>query len=198
MSAEGVRIERDWETMGMRGTGSHSVVLENAFVPEQAITLRRPCGEYHSVWNVILTVALPLICSAYVGVAEAAAEKALASAKRKGNDGVNVLVIGEMQTELTAAQIALESMIANVDELNVEPGIEHADRSLIRKTIVTEAVKRTAEKALEATGGSGYFRAFGLERILRDAQAAQFHPMPAKKQHYFTGRVAMGLDPVAR
>lgn len=198
MSAEGVRIERDWETMGMRGTGSHSVVLENAFVPEQAITLRRPCGEYHSVWNVILTVALPLICSAYVGVAEAAAEKALASAKRKGNDGVNVLVIGEMQTELTAAQIALESMIANVDELNVEPGIEHADRSLVRKTIVTEAVKRTADKALEAAGGSGYFRAFGLERILRDAQAAQFHPMPAKKQHHFTGRLAMGLDPVEK
>jgi hypothetical protein len=37
----------------------------------------------------------------------------------------------------------------------------------------------------------------GLERILRDAQAAQFHPMPAKKQHHFTGRLAMGLDPVA-
>ena len=137
-------------------------------------------------------VALPLICSAYVGVAEAAAEKALASAKRKGTDGVNVLVIGEMQTELTAAQIALESRIANVDELNAEPGIEHADRSLIRKTIVTEAVKRTADKAIEAAGGSGYFRAFGLERILRDAQAAQFHPMPAKKQHLFTGRLAMG------
>jgi alkylation response protein AidB-like acyl-CoA dehydrogenase len=63
---------------------------------------------------------------------------------------------------------------------------------------VTEAVKRTADKALEATGGSGYFRAFGLERILRDAQAAQFHPMPAKKQHHFTGCLAMGLDPVAR
>jgi hypothetical protein len=30
---------------------------------------------------------------------------------------------------------------------------------------------------------------------LRDAQAVQFHPMPAKKQHYFTGCVAMGLGP---
>jgi len=35
-----------------------------------------------------------------------------------------------------------------------------------------------------AMGGSGYFRAFGLERILRDAQAVQFHSMPAKKQHH--------------
>jgi alkylation response protein AidB-like acyl-CoA dehydrogenase len=85
-----------------------------------------------------------------------------------------------------------------VNELDVEPAIEHANRSLIRKTIVAEAVKRTADKALEAAGGGGYFRRLGLERILRDAQAAQFHPMPAKKQQRFTGRLAMGLDPVAQ
>jgi hypothetical protein len=82
-------------------------------------------------------------------------------------------------------------MVSNANELDVEPGIEHANRALIRKTIVADAVKREAEKALEATGGAGYFRRLGLERILRDAQAAQFHPMPAKKQHRFTGRLAM-------
>ena len=96
------------------------------FVPERAITLRRPCGEYHPVWDVILTVALPLICAVYVGMTEGAAERVRAIAARKGDDGVNTLRIGEMQTELTTAQIALESMIANVNELNVEPRIEHA------------------------------------------------------------------------
>jgi len=197
MTAEGVRIHRVWETMGMRGTGSHTVVLENVFVPEQAISLRRPCGEYHPVWNVILTVALPLICAAYVGVAEAAAEKARASAAGKGDDGINTLVLGEMENELTTAQIAIESMTANVNDLDVDISVEHANRSLVRKTIVAEAVRRAADKALEATGGSGYFRASGLERMLRDARAAQFHPMQAKKQHRFTGRMAMGLDPVA-
>lgn len=197
MAAEGVHIDRVWETMGMRGTGSHTVVLENVFVPEQAVALRRPCGEYHPVWNLILTVALPLICAAYVGVAEAAADMARASAARKGDDGVSAILLGEMENELTTAQIALESMIANVNDLDLEPGIEHANRSVIRKTIVTEAIKRTVDKALEATGGSGYFRRSGVERMLRDAQAAQFHPMQAKKQHRFTGRLAMGLNPVA-
>jgi acyl-CoA dehydrogenase len=198
MAANGVSIDRVWEVMGMRGSGSHTVVLNNVFIPEQSITLRRPCGEYHPVWNVILTVALPLICAVYVGIAEAAAEKALTIAAPKGDDGVNALAIGEMQTELTTAQIAFESMVANANELDVEPGIEHANRALIRKTIVAEAVKRAADKALEATGGAGYFRRLGLERILRDAQAAQFHPMPARKQHRFTGRLAMGLDPTVK
>jgi alkylation response protein AidB-like acyl-CoA dehydrogenase len=198
MAAEGVRIDHVWRAMGMRGTGSHTVVLENVFVAEEAIALRRPCGEYHPVWNTILTVALPLICAAYVGAAEAAAGKGRASAASKGDDGTNAFLVGEMENELTTAQIALESMIENVNNLDVEPAIEHANRALVRKTIVAEAVERTARKALEATGGSGYFRTPGIERILRDAQAALFHPMQPKRQHLFTGRLAMGLDPVAR
>jgi alkylation response protein AidB-like acyl-CoA dehydrogenase len=196
--ADGVSIDPVWKAMGMRGSGSHTVVLNNVFVPEHSITLRRPCGEYHPFWNVNLTVALPMVCAVYVGMAEAAAEKALTIAAAKGDDGVNALAIGEMQTELTTAQIALESMVANANELDVEPGIEHANRALIRKTIVAEAVKRETEKALEATGAAGYFRRLGLERILRDAQAAQFHPMPPKKQYRFTGRLAMGLDPTVQ
>jgi alkylation response protein AidB-like acyl-CoA dehydrogenase len=82
MAAEGVQIDRVWETMGMRGTGSHTIILENVFVPDQAITLRRPCGQYHPVWDVILTVALPLTSAVYVGIAEAAAEKRLGQSRR--------------------------------------------------------------------------------------------------------------------
>jgi hypothetical protein len=54
------------------------------------------------------------------------------------------------------------------------------------------------EKALETVGGGGFFRSMGLERLLRDIQAAQFHPLQAKRQHRFTGRVALGLDPVGK
>jgi alkylation response protein AidB-like acyl-CoA dehydrogenase len=86
---------------GHAGLGIAYRVLNNVFVPEQSITLRRPWGDYHPVWNVILTVALPMICAVYVGMAEAAAEKALTVATAKGDDGVNALAVGEMQTELT-------------------------------------------------------------------------------------------------
>lgn len=196
LRADGVRIDRVWQTMGMRGTGSHTVILENVFVPEQAISLRRTRGAYHPVWDVILTVALPLICAAYVGVAEGAAEIVRSSAARKGDDGVGPLLVGEMINDLTMAQIALDSMIGNASDLEFEPDIERANRALVRKTLVAEAVIRMGEKALEATGGGGYFRAMGLERLLRDIHGAQFHPLPAKKQHRFTGRLAIGLDPV--
>ena len=196
MSAPGVAIERDWEAMGMRGSGSHTVAVEDVFVANEAISLRRPCGEYHPIWNVILTFSLPLICSAYVGVAEAAAEKGVMAARRR-RDALTAVVVGEMQNELTTAQIGLESMIANTGGFDADVTIERANGALIRKTIVAEAVRLTSEKALEASGGSGYLRSSGIERLLRDIEAAQFHPMPAKEQQLFTGRLAMGLDPVS-
>ncbi len=52
------------------------------------------------------------------------------------------------------------------------------------------------EKALETVGGGGIFRSLGLERLVRDIHAAQFHPLQAKRQHRFTGRAALGLNPV--
>jgi alkylation response protein AidB-like acyl-CoA dehydrogenase len=45
-------------------------------------------------------------------------------------------------------------------------------------------------------GGSAFYRRRGLERLLRDVQGAQFHPLSEKKQHIFTARVALGLPPV--
>jgi hypothetical protein len=56
----------------MRGTGSNDVLLENVFVPETAISLRRPRGSWHLFFNLNVIVAQPLLMSVYLGVAEAA------------------------------------------------------------------------------------------------------------------------------
>ena len=57
---------------------------------------------------------------------------------------------------------------------------------------------QTVEKAFEVVGGGALFRSVGLERLLRDLHGAQFHPLQEKRQHLFTGRVALGLDPVSQ
>ena len=82
-AADGVSIEETWDTMGMRATGSHTVVLDDVFVPEAAVALVRPAGVWHPVWNTVVGAAMPLIMSVYVGVAEAAVERALALAAKR-------------------------------------------------------------------------------------------------------------------
>jgi alkylation response protein AidB-like acyl-CoA dehydrogenase len=193
LSAAGVHVGNNWKAMGMRGTGSHTVVLANVFVPVDAIGARRPMGKYHQLWDIVLTVALPLISAAYVGIADAAAAIARRRAARRQDD-VTATLVGEMANELTTASLALDSMTSLANDFDFEPSIETTNEILIRKTIATQAVIGTASKALEVAGGSGYLRPFGLERLIRDAYAGQFHPLMPRKQHLFTGRVMMGLN----
>ena len=47
--AEGVSVLDDWDVMGMRGTGSQTIVFDKVFVPESAIALERPKEGFHMV-----------------------------------------------------------------------------------------------------------------------------------------------------
>ncbi|MBN9005795.1 MAG: acyl-CoA/acyl-ACP dehydrogenase [Rhizobiales bacterium] len=195
-SAPGIALADDWQTLGMRATGSQTVVMENVFVPDDAIALRRPRGKFHPAWNVILTVALPLIMSVYAGVAEAAADIGTELARKRLNDPIVPYLLGELANELTRVQLATDDMVRLANDFDVTMGLEVTSPMLVRKTIVAEGVLSTVEKAMEAAGGAGFYRKAGLERLLRDAHGAQFHPLPAKRQHRFTGRIALGLDPI--
>jgi alkylation response protein AidB-like acyl-CoA dehydrogenase len=196
-AAPGLSLANDWHSLGMRATGSHTIVLEDVFVPDGAVALRRPRGRYHPAWNVILTVAMPLIMSVYVGAAEAAAAIARDQASKRQGDPVVPYLLGELTNELTAAQLAIDDMVRLANDLDFAMTLEVADAVLVRKTIVAGHALATVEKALEVAGGAGFHRRTGLERFLRDAHGAQFHPLPAKRQHRFTGRIALGLDPIA-
>ena len=197
LSAPGVGIEEDWNTLGMRGTGSHTAVLEDVFVPETAVSLRRPRGEWHPSWSVVLGAALPLIMAVYVGVAETAAAKATARARQAPPTPERLLSLGEMTNALTTAQLASADLLRLADNYGFDAGLELADGALVRKSICARAVLDTVHRALETVGGVGLSRTFGLERLLRDAHGAAFHPLPERVQQLFTARLALGLDVAA-
>ena len=44
--ASGVSLADDWHALGMRATGSHTVIFDKVFVPDGAIVLRRPRGRF--------------------------------------------------------------------------------------------------------------------------------------------------------
>lgn len=197
LQAPGVKIGDDWNTLGMRGTGSHSIELRDVFIPEEAIAARRPRGQWHPIWNVVVTVASPLYMAPYIGIAESSAELARAAAAKRAVDATLLQSLGELANQLTIAQMAWHEMVAITNDYDVAPTLDHVNRMLIRKTIAANAAIATVSKAMEVVGGGAYFCRFGLERLLRDVQGAPFHPLPEKKQHELTGRIALGLPPIA-
>lgn len=194
MTAEGVTVLDNWAPMGMRGTGSNSVKLENVFVPDEAIGAKRARGDFHAMWCVVLPMALPLIMSVYRGIAECAAEKARARCLNS-IDPVTPYLLGEMENALTTAQLAVDSMMDLVKDLEFTADVATVNEIVKRKTIAAAACKLTAEKAVEVCGGPGFLRPFGIESLLRDVMASHFHPLQEKRQLLFTGSLAMGQQP---
>ena len=195
-SADGVSVEQTWNTLGMRATGSDTVVLDDVVVPEEAVALIRPAGEWHPVWGTVVGAALPLIMTTYVGVAEVAAEGAVALASRRAERPDVAPIVGRMLGRLTSARDSVRAMIDSSANLSFDNTIDHASTTLARKTAATQAVIETVSLALEAGGGAAFARGSDIERLFRDVHGSLYHPLPADRQQRFTGRLALGLDPL--
>lgn len=193
--SKGIRIVETWNALGMRGTGSHDVVLDSVFVADDTVVARRPAGVWHPMWNVILPTAMPLICSAYVGIAEKSAELAIEAAKYRKAELAPA--VGDMLNSLATAQIALDDMVRLNANHGFSPTTDIASAILTRKTIVADAARNTVELAAELVGGPGFSRGHPIERNVRDVRAIHFHPLPSRRQHILSGRIALGFDPVA-
>lgn len=191
-SAEGVTILDTWDTMGMRGTGSHDVELKAVFVADAAVSGRRPQGKWHPLFHIISMIAFPLIYSAYLGVAEGARDAALEMARKKPANAGLVSLTGEMQNAVWTAETALAAMIATA--ATAQPGPETTSRVMTGRTVAGRAAIRTVELALEVAGGGAFYRKSPIERAFRDIQGARFHPLQEPAQLELTGRLALGLD----
>ena len=190
MNAKGISIVESWDTLGMCGTGSHDVVLEDVFVPDAAIAGRRKPGVWHPLLHIVSMVAFPIVYSVYAGIAEAASDIAVDMAGRR-HDPATVERVGALVTEREATRIALDSMVAFSEF--AEPGPDTTNTIFIHRALVARSALKTVELALEATGGAGYFHRLGLERLFRDVQGARFHPLQDPAQRRVAGRLALGL-----
>lgn len=192
MNAQGVAIETTWQAMGMRGTGSHDVVLSDVFVPDAAIALRREQGKWHFIFHLISMVAIPLIYAVYVGVAEAARDRAVQLAMKRRTDEHLCYMVGGLDNELTAAKLAFQHMISI--SISSQPGFETTNQIMTGRTLVAKAVLNVADLAMEVAGGSAFYRKLGLEKLFRDAQGVRYHPLREESQRKLSGQLALEWD----
>ena len=191
MSSPAVKVLDNWRTLGMRGTGSNDVVIDGHVVPEAAVAARRKAGEWHPLFHIISTIAFPLVYSVYLGVAESARDIALGVAKKKKPDQHAIQLAGRMDTELAAARLARDWMLAAV-RLDA-PSAETVNQVMMGRQLCARHAIAAVELAMELAGGAGFYRATGLERRFRDIQAARYHPLQAGPQAQYAGSMALGL-----
>lgn len=194
MKAPEVTVNDTWHALGMRGTGSHDVVIEDLFIPDAGVSLIRRAGEWHPAFQIIATTAFPLIYAVYLGVAEHARDLAIDLARRKPPTSYSLELAGRMETALRAARLAHRWMLEVMGRN--DPSAVTVNDMMIGRSLLADNAIRTVELALELAGGAGFYRRNGLERCFRDIQAARFHPLQSGPQAHYAGAMAFGL-PVA-
>jgi alkylation response protein AidB-like acyl-CoA dehydrogenase len=191
---EGVEIHGDWDALGMRASGSHSVTFAGVEVPHTALRGGFPAGDGEAYMDRNLTPGL-FHASASLGIAESAAAGVAASVASRGTPDARArTLVAENAIELGACRATLSRAATLVDEHDADVVALFAEVQAA-KAFVNEACARIVDRALALSGGAGYLNGHPLARAYRDVRAGSFmHPLGANRAYELLGDVALGRE----
>jgi alkylation response protein AidB-like acyl-CoA dehydrogenase len=190
--AAGVEIHNDWDALGMRASGSHSVTFADVAVPRSALRGGFAAGDTDAYMERNLLAGL-FHASASLGIAEAAASAATDAASRRGEpDARTRMLIAEIVIDLGACRATLSRSATLVDESDGDVVALFAETQAA-KAFINESAARIVDRALAISGGAGYVNGHPLARAYRDVRAGSFmHPLGANRAYELVGNVALG------
>jgi alkylation response protein AidB-like acyl-CoA dehydrogenase len=208
MDTPGISIERTWDAMGMRGTGTQTVVFDEANAPAEA-----NAGPFRNgLFNEFEWAALSF-SGVYLGAMEKAYEftrgvlrtKSM-GATMEGNDvalknlGYVQGALGEMYVLCRQSAYVVQQMCEDfiTDDMSEFSGSlpQRLGNLEIGKLTTTENAIKVVDLGMRAIGGSAYRRGHLLERLYRDMRSGPFHVLTTNQIIDQLGRFELGLfDP---
>ncbi|SDW21099.1 acyl-CoA dehydrogenase family protein [Paenibacillus sp. CF384] len=171
-----VSIVETWDTLGMRATGSHDVVLDGAFAGADSRLTGKGTDDGGG-W-------LLHIPACYMGIAIAARDYALAFARSYKPNSLDKPIaalptvqqtIGEMEVELRTARTLLYAAADRWDKEPTERTAMKPELGLAKYTVTNNAI-RVVDLAMRIVGATSLARANPLERYYRDVRAGLHNP----------------------
>lgn len=212
VNSPGFLRQDDWDALGMRASGSQSVVFEDCRVSQHAVTVAGPWGQWTPGALVSRTIGNLTLVAVFLGIAERARELAVQTArtdtKVKVGGALGLLpgvqhLLGEIDIELAAARAVLSVTARDLDAflaLAPQPTMEdgHAimrDYQCAKWTVNQNAIS-IVSKAMDVVGGRAFNSANELSRLYRDVRAGPFmQPFSPTELHSYVGQVAAGVPP---
>ena len=172
-AAQGVSIIGDWDPLGMRGTVSRTLILEDVFVAEDEALM--PAGIYYQAAvrspHMFLTLT-----PTYVGIAQAAVDFTVRYLRGEvpGQKGEKRRSSAVKQGNMAHMQIMLEQTKALwfqvISEACVDPTREQVLRAYAAQYTVMENANELCQLAIRTCGGQSMLKSFPLERLYRDSR----------------------------
>lgn len=178
-SAQGLEIEETWDSIAMRGTGSHDLILNNVTVPsDYFVEILTPGKKGANGW-------LLHIPACYLGIAEAAKKYAIEFAKEYSPNSIKGSIIdipavkqktGEMELLSVQSSHFLYSAARQWDEATeVEKQTMGPLLGAVKLSVTNSAIE-IVDIAMRIVGAKSLSIKNPLQRYYRDVRAGLHNP----------------------
>ncbi|WP_458413438.1 acyl-CoA dehydrogenase [Schinkia sp. CFF1] len=166
--APGLTINSNYEKMGLRGSNTSEIILEDVRVPKENLLGDPTAGFKQFLYT--LDGGRISIAALSVGIAQAALDKALSYAKERTQFGQSISKFQAIQFKLAdmAMEIELARNMVHKAAWLKDNGKPFTKESAYAKLFASEAGFRACNQAIQIHGGYGYMREYEVERYLRD------------------------------
>jgi alkylation response protein AidB-like acyl-CoA dehydrogenase len=174
----GISIEETWDSIAMRGTGSHDLILKNVTVEEKYCVEQLPHKKKANG-------SLLHIPACYLGIAQAAQNEAIRFAHSYSPNSISGTIldlpnvqqkIGEMEFELLRARHFLYTVAQRWDETNEEEKERLLPELGAAKMAVTNSALSVVDLAMRVMGARSLSQKSPLQRYYRDVRAGLHNP----------------------
>lgn len=196
-AGDGIEIVETWDSMGMRSTGSHDLILHDVHVPASHLILfEAPPGSKSgpvNAWFQLCTSAV------YLGIAQAAVDAAGRFAWSRVPTALArpIAEVDTIQRQMGQAVFLVHQarmVLYRAAELwSVCPERRQAlaEDVHVAKVTVTNNAVRAVDQCMRVVGGSSMSRSLPLERYYRDVRAGLNHPIQDETAYLQLGRAAL-------
>jgi alkylation response protein AidB-like acyl-CoA dehydrogenase len=179
----GVRIDETWDSLGMRATGSHDLVLDGVRLPaDRLIFSREPSGADPRGGSGLAWFALGLSATT-IGVARAARDYAVSYAReRTPNSNKTIKDYPGVRTRIARIELLLQrSRALTFDaaaawEARTTDGMRPIDRVVAAKIDTLNSCIEAVDLAMRVVGGVSLQKSRPIERYYRDVRAPLHNP----------------------
>ncbi|MFC4768630.1 acyl-CoA dehydrogenase [Effusibacillus consociatus] len=166
----GFRVSKEYEKMGLRGSNTAELILEDVRVPKENLLGDPQKGFKQFLYT--LDGGRISIGALSVGIAQAAFDSALQYAKERVQFGQSISKFQAIQFKL--ADMAMHIELARNLVLKAAWLKDHnrpfTKEAAMAKLFASEICMRTCDQAIQIHGGYGYMKEYPVERYLRDAK----------------------------
>lgn len=198
---ETVKINPNWDTLGMRGTQSYSIKLDGVKASEeQILTKVAPGPSFDPVVFGIFSHFEILLAATYHGIGQRALELGIETVKKRKSivSGTTYDQDPNIRWRITDAALKSNTVTPQIESLaeDVENDTDHGKYWLPKlsaiKNYSTEASLEVVEEMVRASGGRSYSNDQELSRLLRDVYAGLFQPSDRESLHNSWASLLLG------